>query len=114
VKLLFDQNLSRRLVTQLSGVFPESTHVAFEDLEASDDREIWEFAKTAGYVIVSKDSDFRQLSFLYGHPPKTVWLRIGNARTRSAADLLVNNADAITAFVNDVDSALFVLPPLDS
>jgi predicted nuclease of predicted toxin-antitoxin system len=66
VKLLFDQNLSRKLVAQLSTVFPGSTHVVFENLDASDDQVIWEFAKNAGYIIVSRDSDFRQLSFLHG------------------------------------------------
>jgi predicted nuclease of predicted toxin-antitoxin system len=113
VKLLFDQNLSRRLIGQLSTLFPGSTHVVFEHLDASDDHVIWEFAKTVGYVIVSKDSDFRQLSFVYGHPPKTVWLRIGNAPTKTAADLLINNADTITAFVNDTDAALLILPAID-
>jgi predicted nuclease of predicted toxin-antitoxin system len=103
VKLLFDQNLSRRLVGQLSTIFPGSTHVVFERLDASDDQVIWEFAKAAGYIIVSKDSDFRQLSFLYGHPPKTVWLRIGNAPTKTAAELLIENADSVVAFVNDID-----------
>jgi predicted nuclease of predicted toxin-antitoxin system len=113
VKLLFDQNLSRRLVGQVATIFPGSTHVVLEHLDASDDHVIWEFAKTADYIIVSKDSDFRQLSFLYGHPPKTVWLRIGNAPTKTAADLLINNAETITAFVNDTDTALLVLPSID-
>ena len=114
MKLLFDQNLSRRMVGQLSTIFPDSTHVVFEHLDSSDDQVIWEFAKTAGYIIVSKDSDFRQLSFLYGSPPKTIWLRIGNAPTKTAADLLINNADAIAAFVDDIDAALLVLPSIDS
>jgi predicted nuclease of predicted toxin-antitoxin system len=114
VKLLFDQNLSRKLVAQLSTVFPGSTHVVFENLDASDDQVIWEFAKNAGYIIVSKDSDFRQLSFLHGYPPKTVWLRIGNAPTKTAADLLINNSGTIAAFIEDIDAALLVLPFLSS
>ena len=70
MKLLFDQNLPRRLVAQLGHLFADSTHVVFEHLETSDDQLIWEFAKANGFTIVSKDSDFRQLSFLYGHPQK--------------------------------------------
>jgi predicted nuclease of predicted toxin-antitoxin system len=77
------------LVAQLSTGFPGSTHVVLENLEASDDQVISEFAKNADYIIVSKNSDLRQLSFLRGHPPKTVWLRIGNAPTKAAADLLI-------------------------
>ena len=45
MKLLFDQNLSRRLVTTLADGFPESAHVVFQNLDAVEDRVIWEFAK---------------------------------------------------------------------
>jgi predicted nuclease of predicted toxin-antitoxin system len=113
VKLLFDQNLSRRLVNRLSAVFPGSTHVAFEQLESSDDEIVWKFAKINGFTIVSKDSDFRQLSFLHGHPPKTIWLRIGNSPTSRAVDLLTANADFIAVFIDDADSALLVLPSIN-
>ena len=109
MKLLFDQNLSRKLVASLADVFPESTHVVFEQLDAVDDSVIWEFAKANGYTIVSKDADFRQLSFLYGHPPKTIWLRIGNAPTATAAEVLRSSVADISAFMDDLDGALLVL-----
>jgi Domain of unknown function (DUF5615) len=64
VRLLFDQNLSRRLVRLLADVYPDSKHVAEVHLDAADDRAVWEFAKERGLTIVSKDADFRQLSFL--------------------------------------------------
>lgn len=66
MKLLFDQNLSRHLVGQLRDVFPESEHVTSLDLDAATDQEIWSYAGEHGHVIVSKDSDFRQLAFLHG------------------------------------------------
>jgi predicted nuclease of predicted toxin-antitoxin system len=74
VKLLFDQNLAPRLVAQVTDVFPGSEHVRNVGLAAADDVAVWEYAKAAGFAIVSKDADFRQLSFLYGSPPKVVWL----------------------------------------
>ncbi|MGD9794259.1 MAG: DUF5615 family PIN-like protein [Acidimicrobiia bacterium] len=37
--------------------------------------------------IVSKDSDFRQLAFLYGPPPKVVWLQVANASTTEPESL---------------------------
>ncbi|MBK7164293.1 MAG: DUF5615 family PIN-like protein [Candidatus Microthrix sp.] len=40
---------------------------------------MWEYAAEQGLVIVSKDSDFRQLAVFDGPPPKLVWLRLGNA-----------------------------------
>ena len=66
MKLLFDQNLSRHLVGQLRDVFPESAHVTSLDLDSATDHEIWEHAREHGHVIVSKDSDFRQLAFIHG------------------------------------------------
>ncbi len=113
MKLLFDQNLSRRLSARLSAIFPDSTHVVFEQLDTSDDEVVWKFAKVNGYVVVSKDSDFRQLSFLHGQPPKTIWLRIGNSPTKLAADLLTANAEIIAGFIEDPDSALLVLPSIN-
>jgi predicted nuclease of predicted toxin-antitoxin system len=76
VKLLFDQNLSRLLVGRFAEEFPDSRHVTEVGLDRATDREVWEFARAGGYVIVSKDSDFRQLAFLFGPPPKVVWLRV--------------------------------------
>ena len=50
-------------------------------MESVDDLSVWSYAKEYGLVIVSKDSDFRQFSFTYGHPPKVVWIRRGNCST---------------------------------
>ena len=62
MKLLFDENLSRKLVVRLAELYPESAHVAEADLLESPDREIWEFAKAQDFVIVSTDSDFYELA----------------------------------------------------
>ncbi|WP_255516230.1 DUF5615 family PIN-like protein [cf. Phormidesmis sp. LEGE 11477] len=40
MKLLFDQNLSRKLVGQLSDIFPESSHVQLHSLEEESDTAI--------------------------------------------------------------------------
>ncbi len=73
MKLLFDQNLPRQLVRQLTVEFPGSRHVTEVELDTATDGEIWSYAGEHGLVIVSKDSDFRQLAFLNGPPPKAVW-----------------------------------------
>ena len=113
MRLLFDQNLSRRLVRLLADVYPDSQHVVEVHLDAADDRAVWEFAKEHGLTIVSKDADFRQLSFLFGHPPKTVWLRIGNSPTSVVADLLRSSSSVIARFLDDAESALLILPAID-
>lgn len=81
MKLLFDQNLSRRLVAMLAVEYPGSRHVAELGLDTATDRAIWDYAGEHGFMIVSKDSDFRQLAFLLGPPPKAIWVRAGNVST---------------------------------
>lgn len=95
MKLLFDQNLSRKLVTRLADICPTSSHVQFHNLEEKTDTEIWEFAKINDFCIVTQDADFAERSRLYGSPPKVIWLRCGNAPTKEVEDLLRSGIDAI-------------------
>ena len=60
MKLLFDENLSPRLVNFLSTPFLGSVHVRDVGLAQADDEAIWTYAKDNGFAIVSKDSDFQQ------------------------------------------------------
>ena len=75
VKLLFDENLSPRLVAILAAEFPDSAHVHSVALGQASDVAIWDYAKAHEYVIASKDSDLAELSIVRGAPPKLVWLR---------------------------------------
>jgi len=45
VRLLIDENPSRRLVARLSDLFPGSIHVADVALAESPDAAVWEYAK---------------------------------------------------------------------
>ena len=114
MKLLLDQNLSRHLIGRLRDAFPESEHVTALGLGTSPDQEIWSYAGEHGRVIVSKDSDFRQLAFLHGPPPKVVWLRVGNASTATVLQVLLDHVEVINTFGSSVDEALLVLPHLRS
>lgn len=110
MKLLFDQNLSRHLVGQLRDAFPDSSHLTTVGLDTATEDQIWDYAKEHGYVIVSKDSDFRQLAFLHGPPPKVLWLRVGNASTDSILAVLLDHAESFEQFVGDEEESLLVLP----
>jgi predicted nuclease of predicted toxin-antitoxin system len=109
VKLLFDENLSPRLVDALSKEFPKSTHVRDVGLKSADDRSVWQFAKANHFIIVSKDSDFHQLSFLLGPPPKVVWVRVGNADTPAIGALLRSRKDQIEEFESESEAAFLFL-----
>lgn len=112
MKLLVDQNLSRHLVTRLLAEFPESEHVTALGLDTATDDAIWHYARENGFVIASKGSDFRQLVFLHGPPPKVVWLRVGNASTTAVVQLIREHVAIIETFGTSGDEGLLVLPTL--
>jgi predicted nuclease of predicted toxin-antitoxin system len=109
VKLLFDENLSLKLVRVFAKDFPGSSHVEVAGLRGATDSVIWDYARDNGFTIISKDNDFRQRSFLHGAPPKVIWLSIGNAGTDAIASLLRNSRDRVYRFIEQPDEGLLVL-----
>jgi predicted nuclease of predicted toxin-antitoxin system len=98
MKLLFDENLSPKMVEALADVFPDSAHVDRIGLGSGSDDDVWRYAKDNGFMLVSKDSDFYEKSILYGHPPKVIWIRRGNCTNRQIQLLLRNKLDVVTEF----------------
>lgn len=109
MKLLLDENLSDRIIVQIADLYSESAHVKTLQLTNTDDAVIWEYAKANNFVIVSKDSDFHQRSLLYGHPPKFIYLRIGNSPTSKIIQVLRSNFDVISQFENSETESILVL-----
>ena len=111
MKLLFDENISSKLVKPLTQKFPESTHIDLLKMQGSTDTSIWAYARSEDFVIVSKDNDFRQRSFYFGCPPKVIWLSIGNGGTKTIAELILINLEKIKLFMNNPTECLLVLSP---
>lgn len=109
MRFLFDQNLSPRLRDLLADLYPDIVHVGDVGLHTADDGTVWRYAAQNGLTIVSKDADFRQRSFLFGHPPKVVWLRQGNASTNGVEALLRSHYEDVASFAIDEDSSFLVL-----
>ena len=101
MKLLFDQNLSRKLVTRLADIFPNASHVQLYGLAEKTDTEIWDFAKLNDFCIVTQDADFTERSRLYSSPPKVVWLRCGNAPTNQVETLIRSGQEAIQELLSN-------------
>lgn len=99
MKLLLDENLSRRLVPALEQAYPGTTQVTLIGLERASDRELWRYAKQHGYVLVSKDSDFHELTLLDGPPPQLIWLRCGNRQREAMVRILLERR-------HDIEQAL--------
>ena len=109
MKLLFDENLSPKLPRLVETPFPGSRHLRECGLKGATDAAIWDYARAEGFTIVSKDSDFYQRSLLHGHPPKLVWLRLGNCTRADLLALLLRHEAEIRAFESDAAEAILVL-----
>lgn len=101
MKLLLDQNLSRRLLTELEPLFPGSTQVALCGLDTATDQVLWDYALTNGFCIVTKDADFLELAALRGSPPKILRLNLGNVSNARIKEVLQAQAKPILAFLQD-------------
>jgi predicted nuclease of predicted toxin-antitoxin system len=108
-KFLIDENLSPRLVGLLSDVFPGSTHIRDVGLKGRSDDQIWIYAASHGYTILTKDDDFRSMSLLRGAPPKVIWLVVGNRSTAEILRLVLANSDAIQRFLAAPQPALLAI-----
>jgi predicted nuclease of predicted toxin-antitoxin system len=109
MKLLLDANLSYRIVGQISDIYPESAHVKAFGLGTASDNEVWQFAKDHGFVLVSKDADFRHRSLLYGPPTKFIYLRVGNCPTSNIVRVLRERQAAIEEFNRHPAESLLVI-----
>lgn len=108
MKLLFDENLSPKLPVLIKSIFPDSLHVRDCNLKGQPDHVIWEYARTHGFTIVSKDGDYYQRSIFSGAPPKLVWLRLGNCTRQKLFDLLIKNEKEIRGLESAVETVLLL------
>jgi predicted nuclease of predicted toxin-antitoxin system len=109
MKLLFDENLSFRLVAALADLYPNSTHVREVGLLGADDLHVWQYAAEHGYLLVSKDTDFYERSLVFGAPPKIVWLRTGNSSVADTINLLRSQYIVVRHFNEDAEATFLPL-----
>jgi predicted nuclease of predicted toxin-antitoxin system len=109
MKLLFDENLSPKLVAALADKFPDSCHVDRVGLGGADDNQVWEYAHQHDFALVSKDSDFHEKSLLHGYPPKVIWIKRGNCTNKQIEIILRNRAEQIETLLNDPEAAFLIL-----
>ena len=109
MKLLFDENLSPKLVARLNAEFPDSIHVSRVGLDQADDVTVWAFAEANSLTIVTKDADFSEISLRLGAPPKVIWLRRGNCSVDDTVAMLHDHVDGVRSFLDDARSAVLVI-----
>jgi len=105
MKLLFDQNISFRVLHLLPNSFADCRHVRSVDLNDCNDVKIWQFAKQNGFTVVTFDADFFDISTLRGFPPKIVWFRTGNLTTSEIVERIILNYSNIVSFIDNPDQS---------
>ena len=98
MKLLFDENLSYRVVQAVQQHFPDSIHVTDPSIKTREDSGIFSFARDNQFTIVTFDEDLYDLQLIKGFPPKIVWLRFGNSSNLKIINKLLESKDAILSF----------------
>ena len=78
-------------------------------LREADDFVVWKWAKKHEVTIVSKDTDFHQRAIVFGHPPKFIWLCVGNCQTSLITNLLRSRNQVIRQFFESETESLPVL-----
>jgi len=101
LKLLLDHHLSHKLITKLADIFPGSTQTRLLGFTRMRDLELWFYARTHGFIFVSKDKDLVDIAILRGAPPKVVWLKMGNCTVSVVEKALRRNQQAIEELAAD-------------
>ncbi len=101
MKLLFDQNISFRLVKKINDIYQEAKQVRELGLENATDLEIFEYAKRNNFAIVTFDADFCDLNIIKGYPPKIIWIRTGNTTTQNLEKVIRLKSGLINSFLEE-------------
>jgi predicted nuclease of predicted toxin-antitoxin system len=109
MRLLFDQNLSHRLVILLTAEYPGSEHVRDVGLNATDDQAIWQYAAQQGLAIISKGFGLPATGIAVRPPAKGGLDPTGNCTTAAVATLLRARQGDLLAFEVDSTASFLVL-----
>ncbi len=111
MKLLLDENLSHRLPARINLIFPESAHIKFisELGEESSDLDIWNYSKSNGFTVITKDKDLVILLKEKGHPPNIIKLNIGNSSLSKQLMIIQTNEHKIKSYFSKKNNGLLVL-----
>jgi predicted nuclease of predicted toxin-antitoxin system len=69
VKLLLDENISRRIISTSEPIFPGRSHVELVGLAGATDSSICDYTSEQDFVVITKDEDFDRLVSLRKFKP---------------------------------------------
>ncbi len=109
MKLLFDENISHRILKKLIPDYQNSIHCKSIQPLPKNDIDIWNHAKENNFVIVTFDEDFYEWMLLNGFPPKIIWIRTGNTSTSAIAEIINNKSSEIKNFLSNEEVGILEL-----
>jgi predicted nuclease of predicted toxin-antitoxin system len=91
VTLWLDAHLSPALARWIEASYPELTVLAVRDLglREAEDADIFDAARRADAVVMTKDRDFVELLLRRGPPPKVLWVTAGNTSNAQMQHVLM-------------------------
>lgn len=100
MKLLFDANISWRIIKIIENDFQNCFHCNdIPVLQPAKDIDIWNFARENQYTIVTHDDDFEKLILIKGVPPKVIIFKTLNQNTKQIAEILIKKKNTIDSFI---------------
>jgi predicted nuclease of predicted toxin-antitoxin system len=76
-----------------------AVHVSALRLLTATDREIFDAARAANAIVITKDEDFVRLLESHGPPPSIVWVRVGNVRNANLNAIFSRHWESVSAQV---------------
>ena len=77
--LWLDAQISPRLAPWIRDAFGlDIVHVRDLGLREAEDLDVFNSAREADAIVITKDRDFVELSGRLGSPPKVIWITCGN------------------------------------
>jgi predicted nuclease of predicted toxin-antitoxin system len=91
MKLIVDANLSWRLIRFLNKLGAEAIYAESLNTPTCSDRDIWNYAQSYHYLILTQGTDFSDMVIETQDGPSVIWLRKGNLRNHEVESLLTTN-----------------------
>jgi len=97
-----DAQLSPFIALHINNSFPGLKAVSLKSLglNFANDQEIYDKAKAANVVVMSKDYDFVKLLRSNGPPPKLIWITCGNTSNAVMCNILNNTLETAISLLN--------------
>lgn len=95
MRFLVDAQLPPALARFLAGMGEEAIHVLDVGLLEASDSEIWNYALSQDWIIITKDDDFQFRASVTEQPPTIIWVRVGNCSKQKIIALFQQHWEVI-------------------